>query len=198
MKADARARGDLKRRCRFTLETVEKLCAAIGPRRVAVRLSPYGLFNEANGEQRLEQWTYLCSELSKFGLAYVHCIEPRFDEIRSAAEKALALGGMQEGEISLKPFRQALGRTPLLSAGGFNPENCNEGIAKGEHDLVAFGRFFVSTPDLVDRLRQNLPLYRWDRSRFYGPFDDNEVGYTVHLKREFAKEGDSARAQLAD
>lgn len=137
--------------------------------------------------------------MSKFGLAYVHLIEPRFDEIRDASEKAAALADISKGEaeISLKPFREALGSTPVIAAGAFNAANCSDGIRKGDHDLVAFGRFFTSNPDLVDRLKQSLPLYKWDRARFYGPFADNEVGYTVHLERVIAGAEDSSRAQLA-
>ena len=63
--------GSIENRCRFTLETVDKICAAVGAGRFGVRLSPYGLFNEVNGETRMEQWTYLCTELDKRGLAYV-------------------------------------------------------------------------------------------------------------------------------
>lgn len=47
--------------------------------------------------------------------------------------------------------------------------------------MVAFGRYFVSTGDLVERLRTGAPLFKYNRARFYGPFEDNEVGYTVHL-----------------
>jgi 2,4-dienoyl-CoA reductase-like NADH-dependent reductase (Old Yellow Enzyme family) len=63
--------GSITRRCRFTLETVDKLCSAIGSGRVGVRLSPFGVFNETKGEDRLEQWLHLCSELSKRNIAYV-------------------------------------------------------------------------------------------------------------------------------
>lgn len=52
--------------------------------------------------------------------------------------------------------------------------------------------------DLVDRLKRNEPLYRWDRNRFYGPFVDNEIGYTVHLKREIAASTDGLKAQMAE
>jgi 2,4-dienoyl-CoA reductase-like NADH-dependent reductase (Old Yellow Enzyme family) len=61
----------MRKRCKFTLETVDKLCSAIGSGRVGVRLSPYGFFNETLGEQRMEQWTYLCEELAKRNIAYV-------------------------------------------------------------------------------------------------------------------------------
>lgn len=61
----------MQNRCRFLLETVEKICSAIGSKKVAVRLSPYGLFNQTYGEKRVEQWSYLCEQLGKLGLAYV-------------------------------------------------------------------------------------------------------------------------------
>lgn len=63
--------GDMFKRCKFTLETIDKMIAAIGSDRLAVRLTPFGLFNDCRGEQRMEQWLYLCSELSKRNLAYV-------------------------------------------------------------------------------------------------------------------------------
>lgn len=63
--------GDIYKRCRFTLETVDKLIEGVGAGRVAVRLSPFGLFNQSFGEKRVEQWTYLCTELAKKGIAYV-------------------------------------------------------------------------------------------------------------------------------
>ncbi|KAK4689046.1 hypothetical protein P7C73_g1067, partial [Tremellales sp. Uapishka_1] len=191
--------GSIENRCRFTLETIDKLCAAIGSGRVAVRLSPFGLFNQTYGTQRVEQWVYLCQELAKRKLAYVHMIEPRFDEFKSASEKQAALGDMSvASDISLAPFRRALGSTPLLAAGGFGPDNLEKGFQDGSYDFVAFGRYFCSNPDLVDRLREELPLYKWDRSRFYGPFEDNAIGYTVHRNQEFSHASDRLKAQLAD
>lgn len=174
--------GSLEKRCKFTLETTAKLIAAIGADRVGVRLAPYGYFNQARGEERVEQWTYLCGELVKLNVAYVHLVEPRFDEIKPENEKLEALGheSLATHEISLKPFRKALGSTPVIAAGGYNSTNCYEGVAKGDHDLVAFGRYFCSNGDVVERLREKKPLYHYIRERFYGPFDDNEIGYTVH------------------
>jgi len=63
--------GSIIKRCQFTLETVDKLCSAVGSGRVGVRLSPFGVFNETKGDDRMEQWLYLCSELSKRNIAYV-------------------------------------------------------------------------------------------------------------------------------
>lgn len=73
-----------------------------------------------------------------------HLIEPRFDEFKSASEKEAMLDGMSMGQdISLGPFRRALGSTTLLSAGGYGPENYAETIQDGTSDIVAFGRYFM-------------------------------------------------------
>jgi 2,4-dienoyl-CoA reductase-like NADH-dependent reductase (Old Yellow Enzyme family) len=63
--------GTLEKRCAFTLETVDKLCSAIGAGRLGVRLSPFGFFNGTDGEDRMAQWIYLCEQLSARGVAYV-------------------------------------------------------------------------------------------------------------------------------
>ncbi|ORY82931.1 hypothetical protein BCR35DRAFT_303582 [Leucosporidium creatinivorum] len=173
--------GSIEGRTLFTRETIAKISAAIGADRLGVRLAPFGYFNQTRGEHRVEQCTWLCTELSKLGLAYVHLIEPRFDEIKSENEKLASLGQeVASEEVSLKPFRAALGSTPVIAAGGYNADNADEGLAAGEHDLIAMGRYFCSNADLVDRLRTGKPLYRYNRARFYGPFKQNEIGYTVH------------------
>lgn len=63
--------GSVEHRCRFLLETVDKVAQAIGSGRLAVRLTPFGLFNQTLGSQRIKQWTYLCQQLEKRRLAYV-------------------------------------------------------------------------------------------------------------------------------
>jgi 2,4-dienoyl-CoA reductase-like NADH-dependent reductase (Old Yellow Enzyme family) len=71
-------------------------------------------------------------------------IEPRFDEFKSASEKEAMLGSMSVGQnISLEPFKRALGSTKLLSAGGYGPDNYANVVSAGTSDLVAFGRYFM-------------------------------------------------------
>ncbi|MBV9078312.1 MAG: alkene reductase, partial [Methylobacteriaceae bacterium] len=62
-----------------------------------------------------------------------------------------------------------------IAAGGFDKASAEAIIAAGDADLVAFGRRFISNPDLVRRLREDLPLSPYDRSTFYG---GNWRGYT--------------------
>lgn len=70
--------GSPEKRCQFVFELMAEVASAIGEQNLAIRLSPFGLFNQARGEQRLETWTYLCEGLKKSlpNLSYVSFIEP--------------------------------------------------------------------------------------------------------------------------
>lgn len=80
--------GSPEKRCRFVLEVIEALVKAVGENKVAIRLSPFGLYNQARGLQRLETWGHLCKELKKkHNLSYVHFVEPRYEQVHSLEEK---------------------------------------------------------------------------------------------------------------
>ena len=80
--------GTPEKRCRFVLELMDALVSAIGEDKLGIRLTPFGLFNQARGMQRMETWGYLCKELNrKHRLSYVHFLEPRYEQIHSLAEK---------------------------------------------------------------------------------------------------------------
>lgn len=74
--------GTPEKRCRFVLELMGALAGAVGQERVAIRLSPFGLFNQARGEQRLETWGHLCRELRSMlpAMSYVSFIVSHFGE----------------------------------------------------------------------------------------------------------------------
>jgi N-ethylmaleimide reductase len=55
----------------------------------------------------------------------------------------------------------------IIAAGGFEPDTAEAVVTNGDADLVAFGRYFVSNPDLPVRIEQGLPLSDYDRSTFY-------------------------------
>lgn len=80
--------GTPEKRGRFVVELMEALKDAVGEDRLAIRLSPFGLYNDARGEARVETWGSLCRELKKrMNLSYVHFIEPRYEQVFSAEEK---------------------------------------------------------------------------------------------------------------
>lgn len=172
--------GSLEGRCRFTLELMEEVARAIGQENLAIRLSPFGLFNQARSDKRVETWSYLCRELKRRlpDLSYVSFIEPRYEQIFSVAEKQKFLDSWGLPNVDLSVFREIFGDTPFFSAGGFDDKNSWGVLESGKYDALIYGRYFISNPDLPERLRKGLPLAEYDRSRFYGPFEDPTIGYT--------------------
>lgn len=70
--------GSPEKRCAFVLELMEALGKAIGEENLAIRLTPFGLFNQSRSEQRLETWGHLCRELKGRlpRLSYVSFVVP--------------------------------------------------------------------------------------------------------------------------
>lgn len=161
--------GPIENRARFMLEAVEALVSVWGGNRVAVRISPSGQFGTMSDSNPAATFGYLAEALNRFGLAYLHVIEPRIRgyediELNVPAVASKSLRGLFKG--------------PILAAGGFSRETAEEIIAAGDADLVAFGRLFISNPDLPERLRTGAPLNDYDRNTFYGGRGEGYIDYS--------------------
>ncbi|MDN5286665.1 MAG: alkene reductase [Mucilaginibacter sp.] len=166
--------GPIENRARFLLEVVENIVAVWGGQRVGVRLGPSGTFGSMHDSDPIALFSYAAEQLNKFGLAYLHIIEPRIK------------GSFLEAE-GLEPVASAhlrkIFKGTLIAAGGFEREDAEAIIERGDADLVAFGRYFVSNPDLVKRLRNDLPLYPYDRETFYGGDERGYNDYPVYQEQ---------------
>jgi len=187
--------GSVENRCRFPLEVIKATCEAIGSDRVGIRLSPYNYFQDTKDSNPNKHWAYLCAQIASLPEtqrpAYVHMVEPRFDEVLDEQAKMDALAAytslesgveaeaMVKTPNSLVPFRRILakGGVKFLAAGGFNRDNAAPKVETDDADAIIFGRWFLANPDLPKRLREGLPLNQYDRSTFYGA-DPPEKGYT--------------------
>jgi 2,4-dienoyl-CoA reductase-like NADH-dependent reductase (Old Yellow Enzyme family) len=69
--------------------------------------------------------------------------------------------------MDLSLVREIMGSTPFFSAGGWNDKNSWSVLELGSCDALLYGRYFLSSPDLVDRLKYGHPLEEYDRSKFY-------------------------------
>ncbi|RDW61143.1 alkene reductase [Aspergillus mulundensis] len=176
--------GSIENRARIVLEIIHAVTQAIGPDRVGIRLSPYNYFQDTRDSNPQKHWGYLCSQIAALPEsarpAYVHMIEPRFDEVLDESEKIDALETTQEVvKPSLDGFRNVLkkGGVSFIAAGNFKAENAGEKISSDGADAVAFGRLFISNPDLPRRLQEGLAVNAYDRATFYGA-SPPERGYT--------------------
>jgi N-ethylmaleimide reductase len=105
-------------------------------------------------------------------LAYLHLVEPRANEQANPEQQAL----------TSRYFRSIFQGT-IVSAGGYDRELGNAALAAGDADLIAYGRLFISNPDLPERFAQNAPLNPYDRSTFYGGTEQGYIDYpTLELK----------------
>ena len=136
--------------------------------RVGIRLSPLGTFNDMSDSDPVGMFGYVLRELGKKRIAYVHLIEARGDEEAPAESVPLGSGAAPTAAL-FRPFYTDKGRKGvLIGAGGFTRQSAAEAIAAGTVDAVAFGRLFISNPDLPLRLQRRAPLNRYDRPTFYG------------------------------
>ena len=70
----------------------------------------------------------------------------------------LAFGFHKLGEpMTLAEFRKVF-HGPLMGNCGYTQETAEKAIAEGHADLIAFGRPFISNPDLVERFKNGWPL----------------------------------------
>ncbi len=150
--------GSISKRSRFLLEVVAAMSSVWGSDRVAVRIGPGGVFNGMSDSDPEALFTYVAEQLNQLGLAYLHIIEPRVKGSELVLER--------QGAVAAQQIRSVF-QGKIIVAGGFEPDTAKAIVEKGDADLVAFGRHFLSNPDLPQRIKLGLPLNKYDRKTFY-------------------------------
>ncbi len=155
--------GSAKNRCRFLLETVDAVAAAIGADRTGVRISPNGRFNDMPEDPEMEAtFLTLANELDSRDIAFLHIND----------QTTFGMPSIPDGLI---PAIRANFRGTLILCGGYDANRAKQAIDDGTADLVAFGMSYLANPDLPSRLQNDWPLNAPDQSTFYG---GAEKGYT--------------------
>jgi N-ethylmaleimide reductase len=173
--------GSIENRARLLMEIARAVIEVWGADRVGVRLSPYGVANDSGEVDPMPLYSHVIRSLDPLGLAYLHFIEPR----SSGAGRAEV--NHQNVPSAMVLFRP-IWRGVLISAGGFTGETAEAAIADGHADAIAFGRIFISNPDLPRRLREGFPLTPYNRATFYG---GGETGYTDYAAYDALKQAES-------
>jgi 2,4-dienoyl-CoA reductase-like NADH-dependent reductase (Old Yellow Enzyme family) len=165
----------MENRLRFVLEVVDAAIERIGRERVGIRLSPFGqLFDMPLYDEIEETYAALTAALGERRIAYVHIMDQSgFENIVGAHGESAAdrMHGL------LQVMRANLPDTALILAGGMTRERAEALIGEGTIDLAAFGKLFISNPDLVARLRNGWQLSPADASTFYGGDASGYIDY---------------------
>lgn len=155
--------GSVENRCRFVLDIAQQTADAIGAAKVGIRISPYGVVNEMAPYPEIEEtYKHLASALKKAGLVYIHIVDHS------------SMGAPEVPQSIKESIREAFGGTIILS-GGYDKERAEHDLNTGLGHLIAFGRPFISNPNLPEKLKHDLELREPDHTTFYTP---GEKGYT--------------------
>jgi len=162
--------GSVDNRARFAVEVARSVSGTIGDKRVGIRLSPNGAFNDvALYEGWEDAFEYFAGQLGNLGLAYLHLVDHS------------AMGAPPVCDAVKARMKKAFGGAVILS-GGFDRERADAVLAARQGDLIAFGRPFLANPDLVSRLASGASLNEPDAATFYTPDEKGYLDYPI-LKR---------------
>lgn len=154
--------GSIENRARLLLEVVSAVAKEIGAGRTGVRISPVSPANGISCSAPQPQYAYIAEQLDALSVAYLHVVEGATGGPRDAAEF--------DYDALRQRFKQA-----YLANNGYDLELATTALNAGKADLFAFGRPFISNPDLVDRLKTAAPLAPLNPATLYG---GGAVGYT--------------------
>lgn len=156
--------GSIANRARLLLEVVQAVAQEIGAGRTGLRLSPMTTFTAPLDSDPQALYGYVVEQLAPLGLAFLHIIEGETGGPRAPEGKA----------FDYEALHRAYPGAWLVN-NGYTRDLALQTIADGKADLIAFGRPFISNPDLVRRLRENAPLNELRADKLYG---GGAEGYT--------------------
>ena len=161
--------GSLENRLRFLKEILDAVLTVFPANRIGVRFSPNGVFNDMGSPDYRETFLYAADQLNAYVLGYLHVMD------------GLAFGFHGLGEpMTLAEFRKVYDG-PLIGNCGHTQESAEALIQAGDADLIAFGRPYITNPDLVERFTNGWPLNDFsDMSGWYSFGPEGYVDYPAY------------------
>jgi N-ethylmaleimide reductase len=154
--------GSVENRARFLRLVIEAVLTVFPKKHVGVRISPYAAYNNATDPDVAATYGYVARMLNEYGIGYIHGADTN------------AWGGVPDMPKILELIRTNYSGV-LIANAGLTPEAAQQLVEQGKADMVAFGRQYVSNPDLVARIAAGGPYTEPDPFSFYG---GTERGYT--------------------
>jgi len=147
--------GSIENRARLILDVSKAVVAEVGAERTGIRISPVTPSNDISDSDPQPLFDHIVDGLEALKLTYIHVIE-----------------GATGGPRDIAPFdytslRKRFKRA-YIANNGYDFALAEKMLADNAVDLIAFGKPFISNPDLVERLKRGAPLNEWDKATFYG------------------------------
>ncbi|WP_224997196.1 alkene reductase [Cesiribacter sp. SM1] len=169
MRTDAYG-GSIENRARILFEVIDAIKEVMPENRIGVRMNPslHGTFGMELDEESIPTHDYIARKLNEYKLSYLHLSEPFTD-----------VSKLPYAEPHIAKHYRPLYKGTLIINGGFDEEKGNKVISAGEADLVAYGKLFVSNPDLPLRFEHDAPLAEWDDKTFYTTGEEGYIDYPL-------------------
>jgi N-ethylmaleimide reductase len=162
--------GSIENRAKLMLEVARAVASEVGAERTGIRISPVTPANDASDSNPQPLFDHIVDHLNALKLIYIHVIE-----------------GATGGARDVAPFDYQSLRKRFTGAyianNGYDLELANKVLSANEADLIAFGKLYISNPDLVERFKRGAPLNEFDKATFYG---GGAKGYTDYPALESA------------
>jgi 2,4-dienoyl-CoA reductase-like NADH-dependent reductase (Old Yellow Enzyme family) len=159
--------GSIENRARFLVDIIDAVAQVIPLSRVGVRISPYAVYNNALDDQVEEMYSYLANILNQKGVAFIHIADTNGWFEQPDLPKILEiLEGKYTGAI--------------IANGGLSVDAAQTLVGEGTVPLVAFGRYYIANPDLVERIRDGVPLNPLRERDIYGYGAQGYTDYPAH------------------
>ena len=164
--------GSIENRARFLFLVMDEVLRHAPASKVGLRLSPRSVKEGMEDSKPEQTYGYIVEKLDDYKLAYLHISEMITPEER-----------LKDPKRSVVPFYRDLYNGVLISCGGHGTESAKLIVDSGVADLVAFGKPFISNPDLVSRLHNGYPLAMYDKSTFYHGGGKGYIDYPGYKKQ---------------
>jgi N-ethylmaleimide reductase len=164
--------GTIENRARLLLEVMRAVVGEVGGGRTGLRISPVTPANDIVDQNPQPLFEYVVRQLAPLNLAWLHIIEGATGGPREIADRPFDYTALRQA------YRSAGGNGAWMVNNNYDKALAEQALANGA-DLVAFGKLYIANPDLVERLRGNLPLNAPDRSTFYGGGPEGYTDYPL-------------------
>ena len=168
--------GPIENRARLMLEVADAAIQVWGADRVGMHLAPRADSHDMGDSDRVSTFTYVARELGKRGLGWIAAREAQIGPDTQLVDSQGKPREIQNRESIGPLIKQAFGG-PLIANEGFTQASADRALAEGKADAVAFGKLFISNPDLVERFAKHAPLNTWDTATFYAGGEKGYVDY---------------------
>lgn len=163
--------GSVENRIRLLIEVTQTVSKAVGANKTSVRLSPNELIQGVHDSNPEVLFVAAAKALSKEKINFLEVREPR------PGEDNFVMADLTDDDFypAIAPAMRKNFEGNFIINGSYNGQSAKEVMKNNAADGVAFGRPYISNPNLVEKIKNNIPFTLDDSLTW---FTQEKKGYT--------------------